>query len=651
MRVATPELQARRVRSSSALQQSRSNQQGRLQFLQQQREQQQPQPQPQHKQHKQQQQTQPQQPQQPQQSSYTPPQRSPLELSRRSVSPSAPESRCALAQQAPLQFPPPMQMAPIAPSSSLTAGLTKDDMKEIEQRRKNYGAWHVEFTELQRIVAERVWHGGLASRDAASNSRLDDALFQKAETDDQRSKVSSSALRSDTALEAQMNTELRELREELKLQANEQLQIVTLREKVFTLEATTKIDAEIRETAQAELRTLEQQCSAMLDEGRALKLRVRELDSEKSALLDVRAEFEEERQILLQRIRQLEASTDADLSASLQQSSQSFAHEFAAFAAAQERHRENSLAEAWAQDSLRSELDAALSANAVIHRRLMESEVQSQERDHRLKRQEIESAALAGELEASRAEWMEHRSKTEELVQSGPERATPTMHDFTANQGVLNALHKMAEGNQSHVAAVLGSPVPPLDRTTATDAEPAFPGRLALRSQKSGSRRAPPDVAPLSPLSSDTSVRTIGPSDISVPQRYVHVLEQVETRGWNSVTWREGYTLLHWAAEHGRGQLCRYLINLGADPKARDKRGRTPADFAMEGGHSDILPLLVSGGSSFDDALSPRGSETDVEGPAQKCPDASFWLAGSFSWVATEESDRRGATKCLTVMG
>jgi len=73
---------------------------------------------------------------------------------------------------------------------------------------------------------------------------------------------------------------------------------------------------------------------------------------------------------------------------------------------------------------------------------------------------------------------------------------------------------------------------------------------------------------------------------------YLRVLEQVETQGWDTVTWKDGYTLLHWASTKGHSDLCTYLLGLKADPDTCDKFGRTPLACARENGYSDVARVL-----------------------------------------------------------
>eukprot|EP00931_Biecheleriopsis_adriatica_P079294 TRINITY_DN5269_c0_g1_i1.p1 TRINITY_DN5269_c0_g1~~TRINITY_DN5269_c0_g1_i1.p1 ORF type:complete len:1210 (+),score=328.81 TRINITY_DN5269_c0_g1_i1:460-3630(+) len=83
-------------------------------------------------------------------------------------------------------------------------------------------------------------------------------------------------------------------------------------------------------------------------------------------------------------------------------------------------------------------------------------------------------------------------------------------------------------------------------------------------------------------------------SDNDLPDKYQAVLAQVEQQGWNTVAWKDGFTMLHWAASKGKVNLCHHLVSLNADPEARDKHGRTALDCAEEGGHMQAADMLKS---------------------------------------------------------
>jgi hypothetical protein len=84
-----------------------------------------------------------------------------------------------------------------------------------------------------------------------------------------------------------------------------------------------------------------------------------------------------------------------------------------------------------------------------------------------------------------------------------------------------------------------------------------------------------------------------GTSDFShLPSTYRSVLEQIRMNGWRSMSWREDYTMLHWAASKGHKDVCSYLVSVDADPSAKDNHGRTPIDIAVTNGSKDVVSLL-----------------------------------------------------------
>jgi len=74
--------------------------------------------------------------------------------------------------------------------------------------------------------------------------------------------------------------------------------------------------------------------------------------------------------------------------------------------------------------------------------------------------------------------------------------------------------------------------------------------------------------------------------------QYLMVLEQVEAQGWQTVNWKDGFTMLHWSAEKDNGTLCRYLVKLQGDPHAQDKHGRTPIDCALGNGNTHTVKVF-----------------------------------------------------------
>ena len=55
---------------------------------------------------------------------------------------------------------------------------------------------------------------------------------------------------------------------------------------------------------------------------------------------------------------------------------------------------------------------------------------------------------------------------------------------------------------------------------------------------------------------------------------------------------QDGVTPLHEAAHNGRADLVQLLLDHGADPSARDGKGRTARDFATERNHQAVLQIL-----------------------------------------------------------
>lgn len=60
-----------------------------------------------------------------------------------------------------------------------------------------------------------------------------------------------------------------------------------------------------------------------------------------------------------------------------------------------------------------------------------------------------------------------------------------------------------------------------------------------------------------------------------------------------NLTQQSGVTPLHEAAHIGRADLVRLFLDHGADPSARDERGRNAADFARASGHASVLEVLA----------------------------------------------------------
>eukprot|EP00971_Amphidinium_carterae_P303363 6028090-Amphidinium_carterae.1 len=70
--------------------------------------------------------------------------------------------------------------------------------------------------------------------------------------------------------------------------------------------------------------------------------------------------------------------------------------------------------------------------------------------------------------------------------------------------------------------------------------------------------------------------------DISALSEKTHaLLECVEENGWAYLRWREGRTLLHWAAEKNLEEMCVYLLHHLADLTQQDRSGQSALDCAV----------------------------------------------------------------------
>lgn len=102
------------------------------------------------------------------------------------------------------------------------------------------------------------------------------------------------------------------------------------------------------------------------------------------------------------------------------------------------------------------------------------------------------------------------------------------------------------------------------------------------------------------------------PSVAAYPPAYLRVLERVETSGWHTVSWKDGFTMLHWAADHGHSELCRYLVYFGANLDDRDKHGRTPEDCAKHAEKLDTMQVLQELSITKNSLKVPKASHTVV---------------------------------------
>jgi len=81
---------------------------------------------------------------------------------------------------------------------------------------------------------------------------------------------------------------------------------------------------------------------------------------------------------------------------------------------------------------------------------------------------------------------------------------------------------------------------------------------------------------------------------LELPVQFQEHLRTIETYGWHDapIVWKEGYSLLHWAAQKNKAALCEHLVELGADPFALDASGWSAVDFAKEFHSTEALDVL-----------------------------------------------------------
>ncbi|HVT88103.1 MAG TPA: ankyrin repeat domain-containing protein [Tepidisphaeraceae bacterium] len=80
----------------------------------------------------------------------------------------------------------------------------------------------------------------------------------------------------------------------------------------------------------------------------------------------------------------------------------------------------------------------------------------------------------------------------------------------------------------------------------------------------------------------------------------------------------EGFRLLHWAAAVGRADICKALLDLGADPNCRTIDGRTPLHLAAALSESkpEVIAVLIGAGGDVN--AIDRGQDTPLHSAAMR---------------------------------
>ncbi|KIW30853.1 uncharacterized protein PV07_02546 [Cladophialophora immunda] len=81
---------------------------------------------------------------------------------------------------------------------------------------------------------------------------------------------------------------------------------------------------------------------------------------------------------------------------------------------------------------------------------------------------------------------------------------------------------------------------------------------------------------------------------------------------------KSGFNLVLYAAKNGHTLLVKFLLEIGCSPDHRDHDGRTPFYWAADGGHEDVLRLLLVTGRVEPDMKQGRLSQTPLSRAAGK---------------------------------
>lgn len=93
------------------------------------------------------------------------------------------------------------------------------------------------------------------------------------------------------------------------------------------------------------------------------------------------------------------------------------------------------------------------------------------------------------------------------------------------------------------------------------------------------------------------------------------VKTQVRKRGKPSEPDPLGYTALHFASRNGHYEVCRFLLESGADCRAQTHGGATPLHRASYCGHAEIAKLLLDHGA--DPAAADDDGKTSLHKAAE----------------------------------
>lgn len=125
------------------------------------------------------------------------------------------------------------------------------------------------------------------------------------------------------------------------------------------------------------------------------------------------------------------------------------------------------------------------------------------------------------------------------------------------------------------------------DLLRSRDVQGRIPLFFAKRAQRDGLAYHLSRIGGFSDLLIRTSKKRPDIEDLT--PAYKKVLEEIEKHSWRAMEWKGGWTMLHWAAKHGKKDLCLYLLNQQANPAEKDDEGRSAVDVARDSNHMDLL--------------------------------------------------------------
>ena len=113
----------------------------------------------------------------------------------------------------------------------------------------------------------------------------------------------------------------------------------------------------------------------------------------------------------------------------------------------------------------------------------------------------------------------------------------------------------------------------------------------------------------------------------AVATRDVHEINKILQGHENLVRKTEGFqkrTALHHAAEYGDPQICRILIESGANVNKKDGRGKSPLYLAARKCNRDICRLLINHGAEISCIAQDNGSASESVSNEMKI-EIHFW--------------------------